>query len=171
VGRASVSRSEPLSRRELADIYNTYGSMMRRRCRIVLKDDALGDDAFQDAFVNLIKYGANFRQAEAKLRWLYRLCDRCCFAVIEKRKRGKIREQAYVDPVPTAPAARIEDRDAVIKILGALDDKARTIAVLAYVDGLSQAEIGSTLGWSRQTINKKLRQVREAAGRVMGGIP
>jgi len=166
-----MSGSGNLSRREIADIYNTYGAMMRRRCRIVLKDDALGDDAFQDAFVNLIKYGKNFREAEAKLRWLYRLCDRCCFALIEKRKKGKAREDAYIDPVPSAPGGRIEDRDAVLKILGGLDDKAKTIAVLAYVDGLSQGEIGKTLGWSRQTINKKLRQVREAAGELLGVPP
>ncbi len=163
-----MSGSGPLSRREIADIYNTYGAMMRRRCRIILKDDALGDDAFQNAFVNLIKYGKNFREADAKLRWLYRLCDRCCFALIEKRKKGKAREQAYIDPVPSALGGRIEDRDAVLKILGSLDEKAKTIAVLAYVDDLSQGEIGQTLGWSRQTINKKLRQVREAAGRLLG---
>lgn len=163
-----MSGNEALNRREIADIYNTYGSLMRRRCRIVLKDDALGDDAFQDAFVNLIKYGKNFRQAEAKLRWLYRLCDRCCFALIEKRKKGKAREEKYIDPVPSAPSGRIEDRDAVLKILSSLDEKAKAVAVLAYVDGLSQGEIGRTLGWSRQTINKKLRQIREAAGQLLG---
>ena len=39
-----MSGNEALNRREIADIYNTYGSLMRRRCRIVLKDDALVTD-------------------------------------------------------------------------------------------------------------------------------
>lgn len=164
---AEVARAgSRLSEKEVAAIYRGYGDLMLRRCRVVLRDDALADDAFQDAFVNLIKYGAAFREAKSPLRWLYTLCDRACFQQLRKRRSQQERvAEAAREPKPTAThiSARLEHRDAVLKLLATLGDKERQVAVLAYVDGLSQAEIGQELGWSRQTINKKLRQIREMA--------
>ena len=50
-----------------------------------------------------------------------------------------------------------------------MDDKARQIAILAFVDGFSQGQIAERLGWSRQTINKKLKQIRETATELLEG--
>ncbi|MEE2788048.1 MAG: sigma-70 family RNA polymerase sigma factor [Myxococcota bacterium] len=155
-----MSATPPLSRAEVYEIYTTYGALMRRRCRMVLRDDALGDDAFQDAYVNLIRYGAGFRNVTAKLRWLYTMCDRCCFAIIDRRKRSTKREEQYQRPVKSSESELLIDRQLAMTALASLDDVGRKIAVFAYVDGLSQGEIGALMGWSRQTINKKLREIK-----------
>ena len=162
-----VAKDSALTRSEVNDIYTTYGALMRRRCRIVLRDDALGDDAMQDAFINLIRYGAAFRDVTAKLRWLYTLCDRCCFAVIDRRKKGRVREEKFEMPVSTPDADRHVHRARVMAVLDGLDEKARRVAILAFLDGLSQGEIGETLGWSRQTINKKLKEIKAHAKLVL----
>jgi len=150
-----------LSRQEIADIYVQYGHLMLRRCRAITRSDALADDALQESFVNLIRYGTAFRKATAKLRWLYRLCDRCCFAQLKKRKRivpmeapERIRAQT------TEMNTRLEDRDLVLRMLAQLEPKEQEIAVLFYLDGMSQGEIGKLLEWSRQTINKKLGKIQ-----------
>ena len=39
----------------------------------------------------------------------------------------------------------------------------REIAVLAYVDGMNQTEIAEQTGYSRQTVNKKLQQIKTHA--------
>ena len=150
----------------MRDIYERYGALMRRRCRRILRDDALADDALQEAFVNLIRYGAQFRAADAKLRWLYRLSDRCCFGQLNRRRRVQAREQGGELPDVSVPAAPVEARDRVMRILGALSDMERRLAVLAYVDEFSQGEIGHETGWSRQTINKKLKAIRSKAQRL-----
>ena len=160
-GWAIVSKRPPLSRAEIYDIYTTYGALMRRRCRTVLRDDALGDDAFQDAYVNLIRYGAGFRDVTAKLRWLYTMCDRCCFAIIDRRKRATKREAQYRRPVKTPEGDLVLQRQAALAALDTLDEVGRKIAVFAFVDGMSQGEIGHLLGLSRQTINKKLKEIKQ----------
>ncbi|MEO0815648.1 MAG: hypothetical protein AAFY60_22525, partial [Myxococcota bacterium] len=47
-------RRDPLSRQELQEIYETYGHLMKRRCAMIMRNDAAADDAFQEAFVNLM---------------------------------------------------------------------------------------------------------------------
>ena len=156
---ASGSRLRP---DEVADIYERYGALMHRRCRRILRDDALADDALQEAFVNLIRYGAQFRTAESKLRWLYRLSDRCCFGQLSRRRKLAEREGGELPDV-AARSPAFEARDRVMRILDGLSEMERRLAVLAYVDEFSQGEIGAETGWSRQTINKKLKAIRAKA--------
>ncbi len=163
-GGRRLSRVESrLTPEEVAAIYEQYGAFMHRRCRRILRDDALADDALQEAFVNLIRYGAQFRAAEAKLRWLYRLSDRCCFGQLNRRKKVAERELGGELPEVSGQPAPLEARDRVMRILGRLTEMEQKLAVLAYVDEFSQGEIGNETGWSRQTINKKLKAIRDKA--------
>ena len=158
-----MTKSTGLDRREIVDIYNTYGALMRRRCRIVLRDEALADDVLQSVFVNLIRYGGSFREVDAKLRWLYTACDRACWALIDRRKRRTHREHVYIAPKPAPLTAQLEGRDEVMRVLASLEPELRDLAVLAYVDGLTQGQIAAKTQFSRQTINKKLKQIRDRA--------
>ena len=152
----------------MVEIYERYGALMLRRCRDILRDQSLADDALQDAFVNLMRYGAQFRAAEAKLRWLYKLSDRCCFRILNRRHRLAERELEGGIPESSGASQAFEDRDMVMRILVALNDKERRIAVLAFVDGFSQSEISAEIGWSRQTVNKKLKTIRAKAQILRG---
>ncbi len=159
---------DQLTREEVADAHRRFGALMLRRCRLVLRDDALAEDAFQDAFIKLIRHGRAFRTAEKKLQWLIRLCTNCCFDLLARRKKSREREQLDPDPVRPHPIVDVELRDAAMRVLDELDDDERTIAVLAFVDGLSKREIGERLGWSRQTVYVKLRAIRDKAQRRLG---
>lgn len=150
-----------LSPAELAAVYAQYAHLMRRRARILLRSEALADDALQEAFVKLLRYGADFRRAEAPLRWLYRVVDRACFDQL-----ARVKSRAETDEMPpelgVAPGAlRVDERDVVMRFLGHLGEEDRTIAVLAFVDGLSQGEIAEETGVSRQTVNKKVQAIRQ----------
>ena len=48
-------------------------------------------------------------------------------------------------------------------LLHELDDEGRTLAVMAFVDGLDQGEIATRLGLSRLTVNKRVQGLRERA--------
>lgn len=165
-GFVVMSPSKGLSRREVADIYQTYGALMRRRCGFVIKSDSLADDVLQTVFVNLIRYGASFRDAESKLAFLYTSCDRACWALIDKRKRRDVREQTYIFPKPAPAAERIAHRDLVLKVLDRLGPDLREMAMLIYVDGVSQGEAGERLGVSRQTINKRVKEMTQIAQKL-----
>ncbi len=155
-----------LSASDVGALYERYGFFLRRRCRMVLRDDALADDVLHESFLKIMRGGAELRNVEHPLRWLYCVVDRCCFDHI--RKRSHLPKSMDVpDPVGPHPGIQIETRDAILTILEELDDEERRIAMLAFVDGLSQAEIAEELGWSRVTINKKVQAIRTRADRIL----
>jgi RNA polymerase sigma-70 factor, ECF subfamily len=159
--------AEGLTNREVAEVYERYGHLILRRCRGILRDSALAEDAMQEVFVKVMRYGKELQNADAPLRWLYRVADRCSFDALKKRKSR--REDLEDVPLDAPhPGISAEELNIVTRFLEKLDDKARQIAVLAYFDGLSQGEIADETGWSRQTINKKMKAIHELA-RKYGG--
>lgn len=73
---------------------------------------------------------------------------------------------------PTGASA-LEDRDLILRFLGNFDDRVKQVAVLHYLDEMTQEEIAAVTGWSRQTIFKKLAFLRTRAAalrsRLYGG--
>ena len=158
---------------EVDGAYRRLGHLVRKRCRRILRDDALADDAMQEAFVRMWRFLPAYREATSKLAWIYRVADRCCFDLLARRRTR--REDALDSHVlgATSTQQAIEDRDLAMKLLDELDDEARQIVVLFYLDEMSQGEIADVVGCSRQTVNKKLQDVRarleQHAVRAAGG--
>ena len=61
----------------------------------------------------------------------------------------------------------IELRNAILRLLDGLDETMQRVAVMAFVDGLTQAEIGEELGLSRVTINKRVQTLRAQAEQAL----
>lgn len=164
-----------MTHEEVAEAYRRYGSLVLRRCRRILRDDAAGEDMLQEVFVRLLKYGDAFRRAESKVLWLYRVADRCCFDLLARRgSRGELQWRGE-PPAPATPASQpeVEDRDVVMRFLSTFDDRVKQVAVLHYLDEMTQEEIAAATGWSRQTVFKKLSLLRQRAtalkARLCGG--
>ncbi len=162
--RARVSSLTP---DECKAIWHGHGHLLRRRCRMILRDDALGDDALQETFVKLLRYGGEYRNAASPLRFLYRVADRCCFELLERRSSR--REDAPPDDWHgfAAPGVDPALRGAVLGFLHALSPEERQLAVLVFVDGLSQGEAAEEIGVSRVTVNKRVQALRERAERAL----
>jgi RNA polymerase sigma factor (sigma-70 family) len=56
-----------------------------------------------------------------------------------------------------------EDRQLASRLLARLPERVQQVAILHYVEQMTQDEIAAATGWSRQTIHKKLRLVRQRA--------
>jgi RNA polymerase sigma-70 factor (ECF subfamily) len=160
----------PLSTEEVARLYEKYGYFLLRRCKAILRDPVLADDALQEAFVKVLKSGAAVRAADEPLRWLYRLVDHCCFDTLRRRRRSP-ETLAPDEGRSRHPGVEIELRDAVMRLLGALDEDQMRIAVLLFVDGMSQGEIADEVGVSRVTVNKRVQSIRARAEAWLEGHP
>jgi DNA-directed RNA polymerase specialized sigma24 family protein len=57
-----------LGTEEVATLYAKYGFFLLRRCRTILRDRALADDALQEAFVKVMRGGGAIREASEPLR-------------------------------------------------------------------------------------------------------
>jgi RNA polymerase sigma-70 factor (ECF subfamily) len=158
-----------LGSEEVSALYARYGFFLLRRCRMILRDGALADDALQEAFVKVMRGGGAIREANEPLRWLYRVVDHCCFDAL-RRRRLSVETSSDDEGASGHPAAAIELRDAVLRLLGTFDETEMRIALLLFVDGLSQGEIAEEIGVSRVTINKKIQAMRAGAEAWLGQL-
>jgi RNA polymerase sigma-70 factor (ECF subfamily) len=157
-----------LTEEEVADAYRRYGHLVRLRCQRILRRDAAVEDALQEVYLRLWRYGESFRQAESRLGWLYRVAERCAYDQLAKR-RGAERSTAAAasgDEASERDARALEDAQVVLQFLGELDDRLRQVAVHHYLDEMTQEQIASATGWSRQTIVKKLALLADEARRL-----
>jgi RNA polymerase sigma-70 factor (ECF subfamily) len=160
-----------LHRTDVSALYAKYGFFLRRRCRTILRDDALADDALQEAFVKVLRTEGALREVEEPLRWLYRVVDRCCFDALRRRRRSVVSGGGdhYEDAPTVHPGVEIEMRDVVLRLLGTFGEDEMRIALLLFVDGMSQGEIAEEVGVSRVTINKRVQAIRARAEAWLGG--
>lgn len=150
-----------LTAAEVGDVYRRYGALLTRRCRLLLRDTAMADDALQELLSVLLRRGEGLRAAESPYRWLCRAADHVC---IDLLRRGRHLRAALdiddLDPVGVAPGMDPEARCAVVEALEKLDAGQQSLAIMLFVDGLSQGEAAEELGVSRVTINKRAQQIR-----------
>jgi RNA polymerase sigma-70 factor (ECF subfamily) len=150
-----------LSRNEVEGVYRRYGPMLERRCRLLLRDDVLAEDAMQELLTTLLRRGQTFREATSPYAWLCRAAERASLDLLRRGKRGRdALSLDDVDVLGPAPGVDAEARRAVLESLERLDDDARHLAVLLFVDGLTQAEAAGELGVSRVTVNKRAAVIR-----------
>ena len=142
-------------------MYQRFGALLTRRCLLLLRDQAQADDAVQELLSVLLRRGEGLRVADSPWRWLARAADRTC---IDLLRRGKHLRTAIdiddLDPVGVAPGMDPEARCAVVESLQRLDEDQQLLAIMLFVDGLSQGEAALELGLSRVTINKRAQELR-----------
>jgi RNA polymerase sigma-70 factor (ECF subfamily) len=152
-----------LSADEVTDVYRRYGSMLERRCRLLLRDDFLAQDALHELLTMLLRRGESMRNADSPYRWLCRAAERTSLDLLRRRKR--VRDALPLDDVDqlgAAPGVDVVARRAVLEALERLDEEQQHLAVLLFVDGLSQGEAANELGVSRVTLNKRAQTIRAA---------
>jgi RNA polymerase sigma-70 factor (ECF subfamily) len=155
-----------ITEREVAEAYARYGPLVLLRCRRILRDPGAAEDALQEVFLRLWRYGEGFRGAESKVSWLYRVAERCCFDRLARQKR---RAEVPLEDQPeqgNAALAPVEDWNVVVRFFGQLEQRLQRVAVLHYIDELTQEEIAAEVGWSRQTVAKKLDLLRRRAAKA-----
>lgn len=147
-----------LEQTELAELYERYGYLVHRRCLALLRNASDADDALQETFWRVQKYGRP-RDAQATLAWLYTIAANCAFDLGRRKGRETAEDPAVLarSGQATSGSAADGDRRAVVgAILKRFDETTRTIGVLHHLDGFTQEEIATQTGYSRKTIGKKL---------------
>jgi RNA polymerase sigma-70 factor (ECF subfamily) len=150
-----------LSATEVTELYRRYGFMLERRCSLLLRDRSLAEDGVQDLLANLFRRGASLRDAQSPYRFLCRAADRACLDLLRRNK--KVRATLSLDDVDqlgAAPGCDAEARRAVLESLESLTDEDQSLAIMLFVDGMTQEEAAEELGVSRVTVNKRAQRVR-----------
>jgi RNA polymerase sigma-70 factor (ECF subfamily) len=170
-GRAE---SPPSSAGPLAELYEKHAAAVHGRCRYLLRDEAQARDALQDVFVKVLQSLHEFRAQSSPSTWILRIATHHCLNLL-RSGRAQWREQLAQQGRDRKPVFEPPERRELVRmLLSAAPQEAQEVAVLYYVDELTQTEIGETLGRSLPTVRKRLREflacAREALREAWPGI-
>ncbi len=149
---------------QLQKLYERYGYLVHRRCAALLKSRTDADDALQEVFARIQRYGRGANETN-DLAWLYRIAANCCFDLMKSKGRERPASDAKLEKAQGSPTDA--DRRAVLgAVLAQLDDETREIGIAHYLGGFTQEEVAERTGFSRKTIGRRLGLFEETFTRL-----
>lgn len=167
---ASPRVVERITETALAALYRKYAPAIYAHCRRMLQSQAAARDATQEAFVRVLARGPGFPNDDDALRYLYRVSTNVCLNQIRELK-VHTRAAVTLRERPSSSGSmegRHVDREFVAAVLDRCGESGATVAVMHYVDGMSQVEIAEVLGITRRTVFNRLRKLARVARDLLG---
>jgi RNA polymerase sigma factor (sigma-70 family) len=175
---SAVGRDEPLQSNDPSDeqvleavgrgdhdalgvLYDRFGRLAYGLAFRILRDQALAEDAVQDAFLAVWRSAEAYKRERAKpSTWILTVVHRRAVDLVrrEERRRGEPLEAA---PEPTSGPA---DEDVTLRVrraavqaaLTELPDDQRQALELAYYGGLTQSELAKRLDVPLGTVKSRM---------------
>ena len=156
---ALTARSDEVA---LAELYDRFGRTAFGLALRVLRDEALAEDAVQEAFLAVWRGASRFIPERAKAStWIMTLVHRRAVDLVRREERR--RADQLPDDVAEAggPSAGEEvwlrlERERVQAALRRLPDQQREAIELAYYGGFTQSELSERLGEPLGTIKSRM---------------
>jgi RNA polymerase sigma-70 factor (ECF subfamily) len=158
-----------MDRTVLAALYRAYAPAIYARCHRLLRSNATARDATQETFARVLAHNRMVLPNDEALHYLYRVSTNVCFNLLREQR---VRERATSEL-----ASRVADppslerghaaRQFAIALLDRCDDTAASIAVMHYVDGMTQVEIADILSITRRTVFNRLRKLESLADQLL----
>jgi RNA polymerase sigma-70 factor (ECF subfamily) len=166
-GEASGPSSRPGPERgggTLEELYRRHAAGVYARCRYLLRDDDAARDATQDVFVRVLRAGVGEGEGIVPpTAFLLRTATNHCLNQLRAGRAAWRDELARMERDRTARGIEPDARELVRALLACAPPEAQEIAVLYFVDELTQAEIAQETGRSLPTVRKRLREFLSAA--------
>jgi RNA polymerase sigma factor (sigma-70 family) len=168
---ALAARSEQSA---LAELYDRFGRPAYGLALRIVRDEALAEDAVQEAFLALWRTAARFVPERGKAStWILTLVHRRAVDIVRREER---RRADALDQGPELESQNTVDEEAWLRLqrervqdaLGKLPDQQREAIELAYYGGFTQSELAERLGQPLGTIKSRmfggLARLRELLG-------
>ena len=152
-------------------IVERHGPMVYRVAWRVLQHPQDAEDAFQAAFLILAKKLRTLRKHASLSSWLHGVAYRVALKARAQTALRRSHENQAASPeiMPADDLTWGELRLALDAELGRLPDKWRLPLILCYLEGRTQDESASQLGWSKSTLRRRLEEARTALGGRLEG--
>jgi RNA polymerase sigma-70 factor, ECF subfamily len=157
----------------LAALYQKYAPAIYAHCRRFMQSPAAARDATQEAFVRVLAHGVVLPREEEALRYLYRVATNVCLNLLRE-------QNVHTRAVPTLAArmphtgsaeSGLADRQFVEAVLERCGEGGAKVAVMHYLDGMSQVEIAQVLGITRRTVFNRLHKLARVASELLHSGP
>jgi RNA polymerase sigma-70 factor, ECF subfamily len=170
--RASIERSRIESRDALLEaLVREHSRLVYRIPYSVLRCHQDAEDATQETFMRVLRYGSKLADVEDSKTWLARIAWRV--AVDRSKRRGRTREVALDDPEkPVAEVASVANSvDETVqgaqigtvleKLIAAMPSKLRAPLILSTIQEMSPREVAGTLGINEAAVRSRVFRARK----------
>ncbi|GBC77074.1 ECF RNA polymerase sigma-E factor [bacterium HR08] len=180
-----VPDDEELVERSLAGDAEAFEVLVKRYGRTVynvagrfFRQPEMREDITQETFLKAYQALHTYRRGASFERWLMKIAVNACYDELRRMKRRREfsladlaeDERVWLEEALAKPAFELfeqqqqsEDAAAVAeKLLATLSPEDRLVMLLYERDGLSTAEIGDLMGWSRSKVKIRLFRARRA---------
>lgn len=170
--RASIERSRIESRdAPLEALVREHSRLVYRIAYSVLRSHQDAEDATQETFMRVLRYGSKLADVEDSKTWLARIAWRV--AVDRSKRRRRTREIALDDPEkPVAEVASIANSaDETVqgaqivtvleKLIAAMPSKLREPLILSTIQEMSPREVAATLGINEAAVRSRVFRARK----------
>jgi RNA polymerase sigma factor (sigma-70 family) len=166
---ALIARADDLA---LAEFYSRFGRLAYGLAYRILRDDALAQDAVQEAFLGVWRAADRFVAERAKpSTWLLTLVHRRSVDLVRREQRRRVEPLPETEPSSGGTADEAElatQRQTIRDALRRLPPEQREAIELAYYGGYTQSELAERLGQPLGTIKSRmftgLARLRETLG-------
>jgi len=146
----------------LAALYDRFGRPAYGLALRILRDQALAEDAVQEAFLAIWRAAESYRRERAKpSTWILTLVHRRAVDLVrreDRRRADNLVEEPEEDAaLPVHEEAALRNRRAAVQTaLRQLPDDQREALELAYYGGYTQSELAERLGVPLGTIKSRM---------------
>lgn len=156
----------------VAELYARHAAAVFGRCRWLLRDAEAAKDATQEVFAKALLALPEFRAASSPTTWLLRIATHHCLNEIRAGRARWREEVARLGALRRDEGISPDRRELLRALLGVAGPEEQEVAVMYYVDELTQAEIALATGRSLPTVRKRLRAFLAAArGALAEALP
>lgn len=146
---------------DVEQLYRRYGPMVLRRCRGLLRDEALALDALQDTFV-AVQRAQDRLDDRAPSAMLYQIATRVCLNHLRSQaRRPETRDEALLMQIAVADHGprQVEARSLLDRLFKRVPESTGAMAVMHWVDGMTLEEVAAATGMSVSGVRKRLRRL------------
>jgi RNA polymerase sigma-70 factor, ECF subfamily len=132
--------------------------------RRMLRDDAEAEDVAQEAMLRLWRSADRIEVGPYGVRpWLRRVVSNLCIDRVRAGRNTTVVDEVPEQPQPAIQHISMERREAALQVdaaLKQLPERQRLALTLFHYEGLSQIEIGETMGISDEAVESLLARAR-----------
>ena len=159
----------------LAEAYERHSALCRGVAYRVLRDEALAEDAVQDAFASLWRRREGMTVRAAGLSpWLVVVTRNAALSLLRADTRRRLREEREFAATPAVhgrdPLDVVTADEAAAAVVAALDDlpkEQRDVIQLAYFDRLTLAQVAERTGAPLGTVKRRAQMALQRLARLM----
>jgi RNA polymerase sigma-70 factor (ECF subfamily) len=159
----------------LAEAYERHSALCRGVAYRVLRDEALAEDAVQDAFASLWRRRESMTVRAAGLSpWLVVVTRNAALSLLRADTRRRLREEREFAATPAEagrdPSDIVTADEAAAAVVAALDDlpkEQRDVIQLAYFDRLTLAQVAERTGAPLGTVKRRAQMALQRLARLM----